>query len=302
MNHFRVSLALIAVLVSSSLVRAGDPVTPSDPTATNTRYGLWNLLDHRSKYATNWFPEPLLADEMDWDQELRLDWFHSEKNRNVSDSVTAEVEYSIGLLTLEVEMPYERGTERSEPDNLGRTTRERSEGIGNVEIAARHPIYQYVSGKFDLTIGARVEVAIPTNTSISKNTEVVPGTYFALGLSDHFAVLGSVGYSMLFGPGEDGGGRTLEYALLAGYNFEHDVLPIPGFQRVTPIIEIDGERPFNKEGAGINSLTGVVGLRFAMKSIGLGQPKFGIGYAFPIDKGARDDFRWGIVTSLIFEY
>jgi hypothetical protein len=32
------------------------------------------------------------------------------------------------------------------------------------------------------------------------------------------------------------------------------------------------------------------------------QPRVGSGTVFPVDSGAREEFDWGIVTSLILEY
>src|SRR3954469_4639163 len=91
------------------------------------RYCLFNALDHDSRYGQYWFPEPLRAPEMDVDNELRLDWLHTEKRGHVADSVTAEIEKSFGLLTLEIEMPYERETERTSDQVTGVSSQSRSE-------------------------------------------------------------------------------------------------------------------------------------------------------------------------------
>src|SRR3954454_17947427 len=94
------------------------------------RYGLFNLLDHRSVYGSYWFPEPLQAPEMDVDDELRIDWLHTENRGAVVDEVKAEIEKSFGLLTLELEVPYERETMHGIDPVTSETTRSRSKGIG----------------------------------------------------------------------------------------------------------------------------------------------------------------------------
>src|SRR5205814_1759194 len=104
-------------------------------TQDSTRYGPFDLFDSRSKYNTNHFPEPLLADEMDADQEVRLNWLHTEKQSHRVDDASFEVEKNVGLLTVEFEIPYEREVEDGDT----------AEGVGSIELSARHPFYQYVS-------------------------------------------------------------------------------------------------------------------------------------------------------------
>jgi len=72
--------------------------------------------------------------------------------------------------------------------------------------------------------------------------------------------------------------------------------------QVIPILELAGETEVNKDNAGQHSLVGNLGVRFNLKTIGQVQPRLGVGYVFPIDHGARDELRRGIVTSLVFEY
>src|SRR5690349_13352607 len=111
------------------------------------------LLDYRSIYGKGWFPEPLRGPEMDVDREVRIDWFHGENQDRQADEVQLELEYNFGLLTVEIEVPYQRDVESSFDPGTGLTDRSRDEGIGNIEFSARHPIYQYVSQdeKFDYT-------------------------------------------------------------------------------------------------------------------------------------------------------
>jgi hypothetical protein len=281
---------------------AAKPAAAQTESSTDTsgpsdnRYGFFGLFDYRSKYATNWYPEPFNADEADWDQEFRVEWTHLEKsNEALSDTVNVEVEKSFGLWTFEVEAPYER--------NVDFLSNQSQAGIGNVDVAVRHPIYQYVSDNefLDYTFGARMEVGIPTNSPVGKNAELIcPGIYNCLGLGDHFSVQSVVGYSTLYGSGDDGGNRTVEYAAWMGYNIEHDQLPLPYVMRVVPVFELDGKALINK-GNG-DPITGTAGLSFNFDSIDIGQPKLLLGYTFPLDQDARDQMNWGVVVSVRLEY
>jgi len=263
--------------------------------AADDHYGPFGLLDHRSKYNTGWFPEPLLTDEMDGDQEVRLNYRHFEQPGTQVTEVSAEVEKNFGNLTIELELPYEREATHEDGE------REVEEGIGPFEISARHPFAQYVSpsGAVDLTVGARVELAIATQTDISKDNEIVFGLYQTLGLGEHFNIQASIGSSTIFGPGEDGGSNALEYAVVLGYNLDIDTAVV---SRITPIVELDAETGMNHGLGGNTSVLGVVGGVFTFAPNSLGQPKLGIGYIFPINDDARDEFDWGVTTSLIFEF
>lgn len=262
--------------------------------ADDNRYGLMNLLDHRSRYNTNFYPEPLNTDEMDADQELRLNYGHFENRGSRSDEVSAEIEATFGQLTLELEVPWEHEAETED----GAT--DNTDGMGNLEVSARHPIYQFVSGSgwFDYTLGANAELAVATGSDVSKNTELVLGLYQTMAFGDHLTLQARAGWSTLFGPGEAGGEQVLEYAAVAGYNID---LPSPLF-RIVPTVEIDGEAGLNHGASGETILDGVVGANVMFEPVGVFQPKFLIGYVFPLNDDARDEFDWGIVSSLILEY
>jgi hypothetical protein len=270
--------------------------------APNQNYGLFNLLDHRSRYGQFWFPEPLRAPEMDVDREFRVDWFHSEKKGLQSDEVRAEIEYNFGLLTVEMEVPYVRDHE-SGINDAGHAFTQTEDGLSSIELAARYPIFQYVSPKefFDYTLVAALEVAVPTHTRVSHDTEIVPQLFQLMRFGEHVSLQTSVGYSALIG-GNAGGTNTLEYSAVVGYSFEQDDLKLPWINRVVPIFELTGERGLSGEDTGVNRLFGTAGLRLNLDSIGPAQPRLGIGYVFPIDQGARDEMRWGIITSVVFEF
>lgn len=260
-------------------------------------------VDGRSIYGKGIFPEPLLAPEMDVERELRLDWLHQEKRGFVGDEAKAEVEWNFGYLTVEVELPYVHETEVTLDDTTGFRNRERSEGLGSVELSARYPLVNFVSadGKFDYTLVGAFELALPTRTDVSKDTEVVPQLYQLMAFGRRLTLQTSVGYSTLIG-NEEGGTATLEYSAVLGYMFDHRDLPIPGVRRIIPLAEIVGEHPFNGDGAGRDILTGTLGARILFNAIGPVQPRLGIGYVYPINDAAREEFRWGIITSLAFEF
>jgi hypothetical protein len=304
--------ALTAIIVVSAVLAALNNVCDADTSVTaadssmtdasvdSTRYGLFNALDHRSRYGQFWFVEPLRGPEMDVDREFRVDWFHGEDQNLQQDEVEAEIEYNFGLLTLELELPYEREAE------LSADGREVAEGIGNIELSARHPIFQAVSedGKLDYTIVAALELALPTQSEISHDTEIVPQIFQLLRVGEHLSIEASAGESFLIGP-DEGGASAFEYDLVFGYNLEHEELPIPGVERTIPIFELNGERVTNGadgDDDSDNELFGTIGARFNLTPVAGLQPRVGFGYVFPIDQGARESLDWGVITSLVFEF
>jgi hypothetical protein len=289
---------LLLALTTTS-IRAGS--TSTDQTSSlsnpseNTRYGLFGLLDHRSSYGQGVFPEPFLVDDSDLEvNEARLDWFRSGVANSHTDTITAEVEKGFGLLTLEVEVPYERTA-------VGGNV---VEGMDNIDLGARYPIAQYVSsnGFFDTTFGVGVEVGVPTNSTISKNAEWVPKIFNDLKLGDHLTLQSIFGYSTLSGGGEDGGLQNFEYGFVLGYTISHDELPIPGVQQLIPVVEFDGSTQLNHADHGENSVLMNVAFRANMKAVGRVQPRLGLGFVFPLTQAARSETHWGIYTSLVFEY
>jgi hypothetical protein len=292
-------LALWLVLAATLSVHAGsalsDQAGSASVTAPSTRYGLFGLLDHRSQYGQGIFPEPFLVDDSDLEvNEARLDWLHTQRNNQHTDLVTAEVEKGFGLLTLEVEVPFERDVD------TGTIT----QGMANIDLGARYPVYQYVSpsGFVDSTFGIGFEAGIPTNSSVSANAEFVPKIFNDLKLGEHFTLQSVLGYSTLAGPGEDGGLQAFEYGFVFGYAFQHDELPIPGLMQFIPVIEISGETDLNHADHGHSNILADFGFRANLKTIGRIQPRLGVAFVLPIDRTARDEVHWGVITSLVFEY
>ena len=261
----------------------------------DTRYGLFNGLDHRSWYNEGDFPEPFLVDDSGLEiNEARFDWLHTKAGSQHSDIAAAEVEKGFGLATVELRIPYERDV----------TPGQTLQGFGNIEVGARHPFFQYVSpaGFFDTTMGAALEVGIPVNSDVSRNTEVVPKIFNDLRVGEHFTLQSLFGYSTLYGGGADGGLQTFEYGFVFGYSIPHRQLPVPGVLQVIPIFELLGETAMNHDNSGQSSLLGNAAFRLNLKSIGRVQPRLGLGFIFPVNQQARMDVHSGIFTSLVFEY
>ena len=290
--------AVVGMITTMSVAFGGESLQNSifSNTQPDNRYGLFNLLDHRSGYGQDLFPETFLVDDSDLEtDEFRMDWLHAQGvNHQSSELMTAEVEKSFGIVTFELEVPFERV---SAP---GQTL----QGLANVNLGARCPIYEFVSkgGWINTTFGTALEVGIPTNSSVSKNTELVPKVFNDLMIGKHFTLQTVLGYSMLYGSGNDGGLQTFEYGFVFGYTISHKELSLPGVMKLTPVFELNGQTQINKDAPRHNSLTGDIGIRCNFKPIGLIQPRPGIAFVFPIDNGAREQMHCGVVASLVFEY
>jgi hypothetical protein len=294
-------LSAIALVHAAAGADADDQTPPIPANATNaaitpdTRYGLFDWLDHRSAYTREVFPEPFLVDDMALeDNELEFNWLHTKGGSQQSDTGSVEIQKGFGLLTLQAEVPYERDAAP------GQT----AHGIGNIELGARYPLYQFVSADriVDATFGAAMEGGIPADSTVSRNAEVEPQIFNDLRLGDHFTVQSVLGWSTVLGGGEDGGLRTFEYGFSFAYAIPHRELPLPGAQQFIPMFELAGERDLNKRESGQNSLLGDIGFRAKFKPVGGVEPNWGLGWVFPLDSGARANLRWGIVASLIFEF
>jgi hypothetical protein len=286
-------LAALISLASPHPLHAGEPVTGATPEQPDTRYGLFNLLDHRSSYGQGVYPEPFLVDDSDLEtNEFRLDWYHAKAGAARTDILHPELEHGFGLVTLEIEAPYE----------WDRAPGVKAQGMDNIDVGARFPIYQYVSpgGFIDTTFGAGLEVGIPTHSTLSKNAEFVPKFFNDIQIGSHVTLQSIFGYSALSGPGADGGLHTFEYGFVFGYTFPHKELPLPGVQQFIPVFELQGEKELNHEAQ--DSLIANVAFRVNLKTIGRIQPRLGLGYFFPLNEATRQDVHHGIFTSLVFEF
>lgn len=275
----RVLGMLSAIIFIQAAAGANDPVAPvaavNSPATSETRFGLFDGLDRRSSYGQGIFPEPFLVDDTDLeDNEARVDWLHTEASAQQSDAVTAEVEKGFGQMTLEIEVPYEREAATGESTQRG---------VGNIDLGARYPFYEYVAagGFFDTTFGAALEVGVPVNSAVSKNTELVPKVFNDLRVGDHFTLQSIFGYSTLFGGGDDGGSQVLEAGFVFGYTIQHNELPLPGVEQFIPMFELTGETAMNNDDSGQTSLVGDACFRANLKTIGAVQPRLGLGFVLP---------------------
>jgi len=292
-------LAPVAALALLSTAHAGAPVDAAISTgASNSRYGLFDWLDHNSVYGKGVFPEPFLVDDSDLEvNEFRLDYLHTSAGSAHSNVFSVEYEKGFGPVTVEVKLPYERDSDAGTI----------SEGTDNISFGIRAPIYQYVSpsGFVDNTVGVSFELGIPTHSTISHNTEIVPAIFDDLKVGN-FTVQAIVGYSSILGSGGgadgDHGLHVFEYGVVLGYTIPHDVLSIPGVQNIVPVFELSGETQLNKSNAGQNALLATIGFRANMKAMGPLQPRLGIGVVLPLDDGGRADTHWGLATSFVFEF
>ncbi len=287
-------IGLPVLLLGALTASAGDGLVAGNQPAPDTHYGFLNGLDYRSSYGQGVFPEPFLVDDSDLETgEYRLDWLHTAAGGDHADVIKAEIEYGIGLLTLELEVPYERDAQ------AGMTT----QGLANINVGARYPFFQVVSpnGLADSTFGAAAEFGIPTTSELSQNPELVP-KIFNDSRAGRFTLQSVFGYSMLYGPGEDGGLNTFEYGYTLGYELPRTTLRVPGVEKLILVFESSGETALNHDRAGQNNLIADAGLRANLKTIGRLQPRPGITFVFPLDNGAREEIHWGIMTSLVFEF
>jgi hypothetical protein len=312
--HFAVLLAAIPFGMTASAVFASDTSQPSSQALPNShaassltplvpesigdenRYGPFGLYDHRSLYGKGVFPEPFIVDDSDGEvNEFRLDWSHQGGKGNNLNITTAELEHGNGLWTLELEVPYEYDT----------VMHQRQQGFDAINPGARMPVFQYVSQDefIDTTFGVAIEVGVPSNSPLGKNTEIVPKIFNDTRVGEHFTFQTILGYSLLRGSESTGGGEQhFEYGMDFGWTIPHNELPLPGVQDFIPLLELQGDLLTNTHAGGGDDLIANFAFRANLFSIGRVQPRLGVGYLVPLDKGARDDFHWGVYTSLVFEF
>jgi hypothetical protein len=277
-------LPLFAGSESSSSTSAMSP---------DNRYGPFGVLDLRSEYGLGVLPEPFLVDDSDLEvNEFRFDVLDTRSRTQHVDLFKTELEKGFGPATVELELLYER-------DVSAGTV---SAGVNSINLGARVPIYQFVSGILDTTFGVGAEVALPVDTSRSRNTEVVPKVFNDSIVGEHFTLQSIFGYSTLFGPGPDRNLQHLESGFVFGYTFQHDQLPLPGVRQFIAVLELKGETAINRQAAGRTGLLGDIGFRTNLKAIGPAQPRLGFAFVFPINELARHDQHWGTTTSLVFDF
>lgn len=293
-------VALLALAWARSAVAADADDQPAFTSITNsaggeTRYGLFNGLDHRSAYTREVFPEPFIVDDMALeDNELEVTWSHSKGRARQNDTESVEYQKGFGLLTLEASVAFQRIVT---PDGI-------VNGLGPLELGARYPFYQFVSANrmIDATFGPALQSAIPLQLRVDPNAELEPQVFCDLLLAEHITIQTVAGYDVVFGSGDNGGERSYEFGASFGYLITRPQLSLPGVEQFIPMVELANELGLNKDENGRNNFQGDAGFRVKMKPIGDLQPNFGAAFVLPLDSVARNELHWGFVVSLIFDF
>jgi hypothetical protein len=274
--------------------------TPAPPRGPS-RY-FFGLLDSRSSYGKDFFPDPFLGPEFDRETQLELDYAHAEGHGRLTNEVDAEVEWNaIGELTLAAEtgwvsehQPFVH--DGGEEDESG----ENGSGLESIDLAIYHPVFQYVSknDQFDYTAAVRVDAAIPTGTPAS-GTELSLTPYFGqlLRIGDSFSIEAWTGGQFTVAPHQT---NPFIYGASFGYRLSHNHAPLPFTTSLTPLFELDGQAPFSHRGQ--DALFAVAGFNWQLAPIGDLSPRLGLGYQFPIDEGGRDQLRLGLLAQLFVEF
>jgi len=268
------------------------------------------LLDHRSRWGTDSVPEALRGVETDIDQELRFDYEHSERHGAQETELEAEIEWNYGLMNFELEVPWQNETMFTPSDGDGPAGRHSNRGLETINFSIRHPLAQYVSPgeAFDYTVGFRLELGIPTRTMGNVAYHFTGSLIHTLFIGDHLSFQARTGVEYLSrtekeSEDEDVSPRSaFRFDLVIGYDFPHEMLPIPLVANTIPLFEMNYRRSLSYVGSDQNELFGTAGIRVNLEPIGIVQPKIGLGYVFPMDDSAREEARWGIITSMVFEF
>jgi hypothetical protein len=299
--HIKPAAGIVALFLAGAFIQAPvmaedeSPLAGTNSLAADSGNGLFNGLDHRSAYFRDFFPQPLLVEETSLEEgELEFGSLHTQAGDQHADTVTAGVQKSFGLLTMELEVPYQRNADEGGV----------SQGIGSISLDARYPLYQWISagGLFDTTLGVAMEAGLPVNSVAGGDTELDPMIFNDLKLAGYFSLQSVFGWSTLIGGGDNGGLQTFEYGLDFACAIPSRDLPLPGVEQFTPMFELVGETELNQEDAGQNSLLGSLGARIQFKPLGGVHPGLGLGFVFPLDPAARAEVHWGIATSLTLEF
>ena len=144
----------------------------------------------------------------------------------------------------------------------------------------------------------RLDVGVPTHTQVSgTDVQLTPYLGQLLRLGEHVSVEAWTGPQFTLSPRRT---RQFLYGTSLGYRITRRQLALPFTRSVTPLFELDGQQPISRHGA--DALLGVAGFNWQFAPLGGLQPRLGVGYQFPVDRGARDQLRWGIVTQVFLDF
>ncbi|HUB25978.1 MAG TPA: hypothetical protein VL992_11160 [Tepidisphaeraceae bacterium] len=275
-----------------------DDQKPATTNPASNRY-FFGLLDHRSVYGSDFFPDPLIGPEFDADQQIEVDYAHSEKRGVVDDEVDGGFQWNVvGELTIAAEAGWESDHESNSGDTGD--SDDGGSGAENIDLAVYHPIFQFVSDNhaIDYSAVARLDVGIPTRTPVSgDDAQLTPYIGHLLRLGDHICIEAWTGSQFTIAPEQT---NQFIYGGLLGYAIDHQQLPLPWIARLTPFFEFDGQTPYSSNGQ--DALTGIAGMQIYFHAIGEVQPELEIGCELPLDQGARDEADWGIITQISLDF
>jgi len=277
----------------STTTQASTSTSPSTTQSADSRF-FHGLLDHRSLYGQNWFPQPLAGPSLDANNQLYFLYSHQEDGQQV-DQPSVGIQSRFEMLTLTLQADYVRLHQASPPKGHDAT----QTGISTFDIGVQHPLYQYVSqdGKFDSTFGARALVGIPSGSDVGQDGRFEFDLWELIRLGDHWAVQLNVGYNEYFGPNL-GGETSIPWTAMAAYRFERNQWNLPGVTETWLMAEIEGDGQLASTSGG-NPIFGIVGGWMDFKPISHYQPRLGVGVTFPLDGAARHQEDWGVVANFL---
>jgi hypothetical protein len=282
------------------VVKPTPPVTPI-PNQSSTRYFI-GLLDHRSSYGLDFFPDPFLGPELDSERQVEADYLHSEKTGRRADEIDAGIQWNVvGQLNVAGEFGWnsEHQTNIIGADQSPDTEEESGTGFESVDLAIYHPLFQFVShdNQFDYTAVARLDLGIPTRTPVSgTDVQLTPYLGHVLRIGNHVSIEAWTASQFTIAPNQT---SQFIYGALLGYQIPHEQCPLPLTERITPLLELDGQTPFS--GNAQDTLFTVVGVNINFKSTGEFQPSIQFGVQLPLDQGARDQLQWGVLAEFLFD-
>lgn len=263
----------------------------------------FGLLDSRSSYGRDFFHDPFLGPEFDSEKQIELDYLHGEKRGFLHDEADAGFQWNVvGQLMIAGEFGWESQRAplisggAADGDDTDGTLR----GFENVDLAIYHPIFQFVSEdeSIDYTACLRLDFGIPTRTRASTgDLQLTPYLGQMLRIGRHVSLEAWTGGAFTLAPHQT---DMFIYGLSVGYQIFHEQLPLPLTEKLTPIIEMDGQTPFSSRGQ--DALFGIGGCDFHFRSIDGLDPHIEVGYQFPLDQGAQEQLRWGIIAQLFLEF
>ena len=279
------------------------PEVSSTPTAQRPAVRtLFGLLDSRSSYGRDFFPDPFLGPEFDRETQLELDYVRGQKGHQQSNEADAGFEWNfLGQFTVSGEFGYDSEHEQPERGISGAqdTTGENARGFEGVDLAVYHPVFEFVGkdGGFDYTAVGRLDVGIPTRTAVSGNDfKLTPYLGQLLRVGGHVSLEAWTGPQFTLASHQT---NQLIYGAALGYEIARSQVALPVTKTVTPLLELDAQTPFS--GRGRDALFGVAGFNWQFLSVVGLHPRLNVGYQFPLDHGARDELHWGIITQLFFD-